>query len=180
MTTARKRRPASASASASVAAAGASPASTANPATTSASGATAGRLGDQLCFALYAATNAVTRMYRPLLDALGLTYPQYLVLLVLWEHRSRRLGEIADELRLATHAVSPIVDRMEEAGLVRREKDAVDGRVVHVVLTDAGAALESSAAAVQEQLRCRTMLEPAEVTRLRAQLVTLADRMREP
>jgi DNA-binding MarR family transcriptional regulator len=144
------------------------------------SGASAGRLSDQLCFALYAATNAVTRMYRPLLDALGLTYPQYLVLLVLWEYRSRRLGEIADELRLATHAVSPIIDRMEEAGLVRRVKDDTDGRVVHVVLTDAGAALESSAAAVQEELRCRTMLEADEVTRLRGELVALADRMREP
>jgi DNA-binding MarR family transcriptional regulator len=119
-------------------------------------------------------------MYRPLLDALGLTYPQYLVLLVLWEHRSRRLGEIADELRLATHAVSPIIDRMEEAGLVRRVKDDTDGRVVHVVLTDAGAALESSASAVQEELRCRTMLDDGEVTRLRSELVALADRMREP
>jgi len=153
---------------------------TASPAATPASDATAGRLGDQLCFALYAATNAVTRMYRPLLDALGLTYPQYLVLLVLWQHRSRRLGEIADELRLATHAVSPIIDRMEEAGLVRRVKDDTDGRVVHVVLTDAGAALESGAAAVQEELRCRTMLEADEVTRLRGELVALADRMREP
>lgn len=119
-------------------------------------------------------------MYRPLLDALGLTYPQYLVLLVLWEHRSCRLGEIADELHLATHAVSPIIDRMEEAGLVRRMKDDTDGRVVHVVLTDSGAALESSAAAVQEELRCRTMLGPDEVNHLRAQLVTLAERMREP
>lgn len=118
-------------------------------------------------------------MYRPLLDALGLTYPQYLVLLVLWEHRSCRLGAIADELRLATHAVSPIIDRMEEAGLVRRMKDAADGRVVHVVLTDAGAALESSAAAVQEELRCRTMLGAAEVTRLRNDLMELADRMRD-
>ena len=74
----------------------------------------AGRLTDQLCFALYAASNAMTRVYRPLLQAMGLTYPQYLVLLVLWEHGSKRLGEIADELRLATHAVSPIVDRLEE------------------------------------------------------------------
>ena len=79
---------------------------------------TAGRLADQLCFALYAATNAVTRTYRPLLNELGLTYPQYLVLLVLWEHDARRLGEIADALLLATHAVSPIIDRLEEAGLV--------------------------------------------------------------
>jgi DNA-binding MarR family transcriptional regulator len=69
---------------------------------------------------------------------------------------------------------------MEEAGLVRRVKDDTDGRVVHVVLTDAGAALESSASAVQEELRCRTMLDDGEVTRLRSELVALADRMREP
>ncbi len=137
----------------------------------------AGRLDDQLCFALYAATNAVTRVYRPLLKAIGLTYPQYLVLLVLWEHRSRRLGEIADALALATHAVSPIIDRLEEAGFVRRVKDDLDGRVVHVELTGAGSDLEASAAAVQGEVRCRTLLDPTAVDRLRSELVQLVDGM---
>lgn len=138
---------------------------------------TAGRLDDQLCFALYAATNTVTRFYRPLLKAIGLTYPQYLILLVLWEHRSQRLGEIANRLSLAAHAVSPIVDRLEDAGLVRRLGDEGDGRVVHVELTEAGSALESEAAAIQEDVRCRTMLDDDEVERLRAQLISLVDRM---
>lgn len=138
---------------------------------------TAGRLDDQLCFALYAATNAVTRLYRPLLKAIGLTYPQYLVLLVLWEHRSRRLGEIADALALATHAVSPIIDRLEEAGLVRRNKNDTDGRVVHVELTAAGAQLEASATAVQDEVRCRTLLDPDAVDRLRSELSDLVERM---
>ena len=138
---------------------------------------TTGRLSDQLCFALYSATNAVTRTYRPLLDELGLTYPQYLVLLVLWERRSMRLGEIAEELRLATHAVSPIVDRLEQAELVNRVKDDVDGRVVHVELTEKGSALEASAAAVQEEVRCRTMLGDDEVDALRASLIAMIDRM---
>jgi len=137
----------------------------------------AGRLDDQLCFALYAATNAVTRVYRPLLQAIGLTYPQYLVLLVLWEHGSQRLGEIADRLGLATHAVSPIIDRLEEAGLVRRAGDEIDGRVVRVEVTEAGSELEASAAAIQDEVRCRTMLDADDVVRLRSQLVQLVDRM---
>lgn len=137
----------------------------------------AGCLDDQLCFALYAATNAITRAYRPLLDEMGITYPQYLVLLVLWEHRTRRLGDIAEDLRLASHAISPIVDRLEEAGLVERGHDPADGRVVMVGLTGAGAALESQAAAVQETLRCSTPLDDTDIIRLRTELTELADRM---
>ena len=138
----------------------------------------AGRLDEQLCFALYAATNAITRFYRPLLDEIGLTYPQFLILLILWEERSSPVGAIAERLHLATHAVSPIVARLEGAGLVRRVKDATDGRVVHVELTDAGAALESSAAAVQEQVRCATALDDDDVVALRSSLVELADQIR--
>lgn len=147
------------------------------PSGTEVSTVRAGRLDDQLCFALYAATNAVTRAYRPHLKDLGLTYPQYLVLLVLWEHRVCRLGEIADELFLATHAVSPIIDRLEEAGLVRRVPDEADGRVVNVELTKAGAAMETDAAAVQEAVRCATQLGDREVVRLRTDLRSLLDGM---
>ena len=139
----------------------------------------AGRLDDQLCFALYAATNAITRIYRPLLTDLGLTYPQFLVMVVLWEHRSRRLGEIAADLELATHAISPIIDRLEEAGLVRRVKDDDDGRVVYVELTKAGANLEPKGSAVQEEVRCKTSLKPAEVVELRSILKDLVDAMRD-
>ncbi|MDH3296368.1 MAG: MarR family transcriptional regulator [Acidimicrobiia bacterium] len=136
-----------------------------------------GHLDDQLCFALYAASNAVTRAYRPLLASIGLTYPQYLVLLILWEHRSRQVGEIAASLQLATHAVSPIVDRLEEADLVRRTRDGADGRVVRVELTEAGTELEAAAAEVQEKIRCQTSLEDSEVVRLRAELHNLIERM---
>lgn len=139
----------------------------------------AGRLDDQLCFALYSATNAITRVYRPLLKELGITYPQYLVLLLLWEHRSKTVGELADSLRLASHAVSPIVDRLEEVGLVQRARDDTDGRVVLVELTPAGARLESAAAEVQERVRCRSLLEDDEVVRLRAELMDLAERFRD-
>ena len=139
---------------------------------------TAGRLDDQLCFALYAATNAITRAYRPMLTELGLTYPQYLVLLVLWEHRSRTVGAIAADLRLATHAVSPIAERLEEAGLVRRVRSLEDGRVVNVELTDAGARLEAAVPGIQEALRCRTLMADADIARLQAELIALADRVR--
>jgi DNA-binding MarR family transcriptional regulator len=134
-----------------------------------------GRLDEQLCFALYAAGNAMTRSYRPLLGELGLTYPQYLVLLTLWEHGSRQMGEIAESLHLATHAVSPIVDRLEDAGLARRSRDRIDGRIVNVALTGTGAELEAAAAAVQDQMRCRTNLSPSAVSRLRAELIALVD-----
>ena len=72
-----------------------------------------GHLDQQLCFSLYAASTAMTRLYRPLLEEMGITYPQYLALLVLWEKGSIRLGEIAEALNLASHAVSPIIDRLE-------------------------------------------------------------------
>ncbi len=139
----------------------------------------AGRLDDQLCFALYSATNAITRVYRPLLKQLGITYPQYLVLLLLWEHQSKTVGELAESLRLASHAVSPIVDRLEEVGLVRRARDDTDGRIVLVELTPGGAELEAAAAEVQEQVRGRSLLEDDEVVRLRTELIDLAERFRD-
>lgn len=139
--------------------------------------ASAGRLDAQLCFALYAAHNAMTRVFRPLLAEVGLTYPQYLVLLVLWEHREMRLGAIAEELDLAPHAVSPIVDRLAEAGLVTRAPEPQDRRVVKVGLTRAGAALEAHAVDVQETARCRTLLADDEVVGLRDALRDLAERL---
>ena len=137
----------------------------------------AGRLEDQLCFALYAATNAMTRTYRPLLTELDITYPQCLVLLVLWERDGIRLGEIAEELYLATHAVSPIIDRLEEAGLVQRETDVNDARSMRVVLTKAGRAMESDAAQVQEAVRCHAELSSADITELRTHLRVLTENL---
>ena len=135
----------------------------------------AGHLDKQLCFALYAASNAMTRIYRPLLNELGLTYPQYLVLLVLWEKGSVRLGEIAEELELATHAVSPIIDRLEESNLVKRKKDSSDARAVIVELTKSGRVLESSAANVQEEVRRKTTLKSASISNLRNDLHKLVE-----
>lgn len=138
-----------------------------------------GHLDQQLCFALYAASTAMTRVYRPLLEELGLTYPQYLVLLVLWEKGSIRLGEIADDLELATHAVSPIIDRLDQAGLVRRVKDPDDARAVLVELTKAGRNLELEGVAIRDHVRRKTALKTAEITRLRTELQKLVEILNE-
>ena len=128
------------------------------------------RLDDQLCFALYAAANTVTRAYRPLLEQIGLTYPQYLVMLVLWQNGERAVNEIASRLALAPHAISPLVDRLAGAGLVVRRREAPDRRVVHVHLTAAGADLETAASEAQQSVVGRTQLTAPAMGDLRDEL----------
>ncbi|NWF28062.1 MarR family transcriptional regulator [Streptomyces sp. PKU-EA00015] len=131
-------------------------------------------LDDQLCFALYAAQRAVTAAYRPLLAELGLTYPQYLAMLVLWERGEVPVKELAAALRLDYGTVSPLLKRLESAGLVRRERSAADERSVLLVLTDEGRALRERAERVPGQLMRSTGLEGPEIARLRAELHRLA------
>ena len=135
------------------------------------------RLNDQLCFALYAATNQVTRAYRPLLEAIGLTYPQYLVMLVLWESDGRPVHEIADRLQLSSPAISPILRRLEEAGLVVRDQDPGDARARRVLLTAEGARLESGASRAQLNVVEQTGLCGDELSGLREGLHDLVMRM---
>jgi DNA-binding MarR family transcriptional regulator len=134
------------------------------------------RLEDQLCFALYAAQRAVTSAYRPLLDELGLTYPQYLVLLVLWERGEMTVKELAGALRLDYGTVSPLLKRLESAGLVRRERAASDERSVLVACTGRAEELRERAARVPGALLAVTDLGGAEVARLRAELWRLAEK----
>lgn len=98
-------------------------------------------LDDQLCFSLYATSMAVTRAYKPSLDRLGLTYPQYLVLHALWDEDVRTIGAIAERLALESSTVTPLVKRLEAAGLVTRQRDVADERRVHVRLTGKGRAM---------------------------------------
>ena len=135
------------------------------------------RLDDQLCFALYAATNTITRAYRPLLERIGLTYPQYLVMLVLWQDGELAVHEIAARLALPPHAVSPLLDRLESAGLVVRRREPPDRRVAHVQLTTAGAELEAAAAEAQRTVACRTQLDGPALDGLRDQLQALVRQM---
>ncbi|MFI7140767.1 MarR family winged helix-turn-helix transcriptional regulator [Streptomyces massasporeus] len=133
-------------------------------------------LDEQLCFALYAAQRAVTAAYRPLLDELGLTYPQYLVLLVLWERGEITVKELAAALRLDYGTVSPLLKRLEAAGLVRRERSARDERSVLVAVTGRGEGLRERAARVPGALLTATGFDGTEAGRLRAELWRLAER----
>ncbi|MBD0420561.1 MarR family transcriptional regulator [Streptomyces sp. TRM S81-3] len=133
-------------------------------------------LDDQLCFALYAAQRAVTAAYRPLLDDLGLTYPQYLVLLVLWERGETTVKGLATALRLDYGTVSPLLKRLEAAGLLRRERSARDERSVLVAVTGRGEELRERAARVPGALLSATGLGGPEVARLREELWRLAER----
>lgn len=140
--------------------------------------ALASPLDEQLCFALYTASRAMTSCYRPLLDALDLTYPQYLVLLVLWERGEAPVTGIGQELRLETGTLSPLLQRLEAAGLITRTRRADDERSVLIGLTPAGRALESRVAQVQGRVGAATGLEPSEIGELRALLHRLSDRLR--
>lgn len=110
------------------------------------------RLDNQLCFRLYTASRLITQAYTPMLDKLGLTYPQYLVMMVLWEKDCQPVNDIAKRLFLETNTVTPLLKRMEAEGLVERLRDEADGRKVLVRLTAAGRALEAAAASVPEGL----------------------------
>lgn len=135
------------------------------------------RLDDQLCFALYAATNAVTRAYKPKLAQVGITYPQYLVLLVLWQNGTCTIKQIADRLQLPANGITPVLDRLERADFLERRRDTHDRRLVHIHLTAAGAALERDVANAQKAVVCETQLEADELDALREQLRALAMRM---
>lgn len=119
------------------------------------------KLDNQICFKLYAASRAMTKLYRPLLSKLNLTYPQYLVLLVLWQRQSESpqdpcptLREIGEELHLDSGTLTPLLKRMEQDGLLKRQKAAEDGREILIQLTDQGTALKTEAVEVPTTLIC--------------------------
>ncbi|WP_280226903.1 MarR family winged helix-turn-helix transcriptional regulator [Nocardia cyriacigeorgica] len=127
-------------------------------------------LDNQVCFALYAASRAMIRLYRPLLDELGLTYPQYLVMLVLWERGEVSVKDLGAALELDSGTLSPLLKRLEAAGLVHRRRAADDERSVVVEATAEGQALRERARAVPRQVGCATGLDAAELAGFRAQL----------
>jgi DNA-binding MarR family transcriptional regulator len=133
------------------------------------------RLDEQLCFALYAATHAITRIYRPLLAELNITYPQYIVLLVLIERSESTVNGIAEALNVDAATVTPLLKRLAQAGLITRERNRADERVVVVRLTPQGRSLELRLADVQNTVRCRTGLDVTEFTNLRDTLEALTN-----
>jgi len=136
-------------------------------------------LDQQLCFALYAASLAMTKLYKPLLDPLSLTYPQYLVLLVLWEGDDIAVSDVGQRLSLDSGTLTPLLKRLEAAGLLQRRRDSGDERRVRVSLTAAGRALKARAAKVPRQVACATACSLDELAALTAQLKQLRDQITE-
>ncbi|MDQ0512032.1 MarR family winged helix-turn-helix transcriptional regulator [Ancylobacter amanitiformis] len=110
------------------------------------------KLDTFLCFAVYSANHAFNRVYKPLLDRLGLTYPQYLAMVTLWTQDGVTVGQIGERLMLETNTLTPLLKRMEAAGLVRRVRDAVDERQVRIHLTDKGRALRGEAEGIPARI----------------------------
>jgi len=131
-------------------------------------------LDNQVCFALYAVNRAVTARYRPLLAELSLTYPQYLVMLVLWEHGNLqppvRVSDLGSRLRLDSGTLTPLLKRLEDHGLLSRQRESEDERVVRIGLTNAGWQLRNKARAVPGRLVCELGLEEERLLSLRREL----------
>ena len=130
-------------------------------------------LDSQLCFALYSTMNAVSRSYAPLLDALGLTYSQYLAMLVLWERDDIGVGEIGKRLFLDSGTLTPLLKRLEAAGLVVRSRNPVDERQVRIALTAKGQALREKARPLPVEIGCAMGRSVEEITALRDDLLGL-------
>jgi MarR family transcriptional regulator, organic hydroperoxide resistance regulator len=128
------------------------------------------RLDRQVCFALYSASRAATAVYRPVLEDMGLTYPQYLVMLVLWESEPRGVKELGEELGLDSGTLSPLLKRLEVLGLVERRRSGEDERRVAIHLTPAGRNLSGKAAAIPQRLAQAAGLSPRELEQLRETL----------
>jgi MarR family transcriptional regulator, organic hydroperoxide resistance regulator len=136
------------------------------------------KLSNQLCFPMYAASRLITREYQPFLEALGITYPQYLVLMVLWEHGEKTVNDIAQTLLLNTNTITPLLKRMEKMGLIERERSLQDERKILVYVTEKGKDLEEKAASIPIQLiqnLGNSNLKVADLMTLRNQLNELID-----
>ena len=136
-------------------------------------------LNNQLCFALYAATNSIIRYYRIYLNKIGITYTQYLVLLVLWESKNCSIKEIAKVLKLDSPTITPIVQKLEKMDLVKRVRSDKDERVVLVSLTKTGINLEGQVADIQNKVARKTHLKTKDFNELKETLNQLAETMAE-
>lgn len=137
-------------------------------------------LDRQLCFALYATSLAMTKRYKPLLDPLGLTYPQYLVMLALWQDDGATVGELGERVALDSGTLTPLLKRLEAMGLVQRLRDAADERRVRLQLTAAGRALKTRARAVPQAVLQASGCTLAELADLTARLHALRMQLNSP
>lgn len=135
------------------------------------------KLDNQLCFVLYAASRVLTKLYQPFLAKLNITYPQYLVMLVLWEHNSLSVGDIGARLYLDSGTLTPLLKRLEASGLITRTRLLTDERKVMVALTPQGIALKKEAASVPRELFCRSGLSVEEFHSVKQNVTVLLKRM---
>lgn len=134
-------------------------------------------LDNQLCFALYSTSLAMTKLYKPLLDELGLTYPQYLAMLVLWEKDGLTVSELGERLFLDSGTLTPLLKRLETSGLVSRLRDVEDERRVHISLTAAGRKLKSRAASIPGCILSASQCSIPELVALTQQVQALRQRL---
>ncbi len=137
------------------------------------------RLDNQLCFAIQAASRAMNAAYQPLLEALKVTYPQYLVLLTLWEEDGARVSRIGERLYLDSATLTPLLKRLESRGLVERRRSRLDERVVEIFLTASGKRLKRKAVEVANGFFCKLQMSASEAVRLREELQRLTKRLHD-
>jgi DNA-binding MarR family transcriptional regulator len=137
------------------------------------------RLDNQLCFAVYAAAHAFNATYKPLLEPLGLTYPQYLVMLALWQEDGVTVSGLGSRLGLDSGTLTPLLKRLEAAGLISRLRDAADERQVRITLTAAGRGLKQKAKGIPKALLCASGLPLSDAVALRSKLESLAANLRD-
>ena len=134
-------------------------------------------LGNQVCFAIYSTAHAFNRVYKPLLDRLDLTYPQYLVMLVLWERDGVPVKDIGERLFLDSGTLTPLLKRLEVAQLIKRARNAADERQVLIALTSQGQALKEKARTVPQSILAASACSIAELSAMKNDLVALRDRL---
>ncbi len=131
------------------------------------------RLEEQLCYSIYSTALTIKRLYKPMLDAMGVTYPQYLVLNVLWEQGEQPIGSIGERLALETSTLTPLLKRLESEGFIQRIRNSHDERQVLITLTGKGAALQDGAACLSHALLCSSNLDLEQLQRMNHEIITL-------
>jgi DNA-binding MarR family transcriptional regulator len=136
-------------------------------------------LENQICFAVYSAAHAFAQAYKPHLDPMGLTYPQYLVMLLLWEQDGRSVNELGQPMHLDSGTLTPLLKRMEKAGFVTRQRDTKDERIMRIHLTEQGRSLQARARAIPPAMLCASGLELDGLMALREEVKALGRNLRE-
>lgn len=135
------------------------------------------QLGNQLCFPLYVIAKEITGLYRPLLEELDITYPQYLVMMVLWEHQRLTVNQIGEKLFLDSGTITPLLKRLEAKSYIVRQRKIEDERVVEISLTDEGERLQDKACLIPEKMNDRLDLSETDVQELKQAISKLLDKI---